>query len=259
MKRKGLVILLTVLLFLSAVALGVSNVFRVDGVAVEATTVSEQAKADAVELQGKLTELYKDESMFKVGEEKTAEALKSYPYLRLSGFEKAYPNKLVIAVTEDYEVYAVEANNGYYILGRDGSILAERETPANRLDGADNVLLKGLTATGEKGGELSGDVCLLPMLTLCKEMDRALEGIRANVLSVEVMLRTPQTFFVVTMKEGVKIYVGNPSALTERKAIEAVNKYLSLSDGERMTGRIAVYDGGGEVFASYSETDEFQG
>ncbi len=260
MKKKLITVFLTVLVFLSAVTLGVSTVFRVDTVTVKVTAVSERAQTEAAQLKAELEGLYKSESIFSVDSSKLNKAITGYPYFRVTGFVKYYPNKILVSITEDAEVYAVErAAGGYYVLGRDGSILEIREGAENRLDGANNVVLKKLNVQGERGGVLTGDDCYPAMLTLCQSMDGALGGIRRNVLSVEVLYREPETFYLITMKEGVKIYVGNPSALTEQKAVAAVNEYLSLSDAERMTGRITVREDDGKVLVAYSPQDELGG
>ena len=66
-----------------------------------------------------------------------------------------------------------------------------------------------------------------------------------------------ETILKLTTREGVKIYVRNPASMPEEKAQKAIEKYLALSDFERLTGRIAVSDKGGEVLITYSDYDEF--
>ncbi len=259
MKKKFLTILLTVLVFLSATALGVATVFRVDSVTVEATVVSSGAQAEANQLKEDLENLYKHESIFSVKQEKADALLAEYPYFRLEGFAKTYPDKLLVKIVEDAEVYAVEnGENGYYILSRNGSVLDIREDKNNRLDGNENVLLLGLTATGRKGGTLSGDACFPSVFTLCQKMDEVLGGIRRNVRSVEIFHRTPETVYRVSTYEGVKLYIDAPLSMTEEKAAKALEKYFALTDAERMTGRILVVDVDGQVSASYASVDEFQ-
>lgn len=258
MNKKVLTIILTALMFLSGVVLGIATVFRVNDVSVVATVVSEQAKAEAEAFKKDLLKVYNEENIFSVKNSEMDSVLSEYPYLRVTDFKKSYPNKIVVSISEDAEVYAVETGEEYYILGGSGSVLGRRASSLNRLDNAENVRLKGLTVTGEKGGELSGDECWPSMLGLCKAMDETLGGIRANVVSVEVLTRTPETFYLITMREGVKVYVHAPSVMTEEKAREAMNEYLSLSDAERMTGRITVRDAGGKVYVSYSPLNEFQ-
>ncbi len=258
MKKKFLTIFLTVLLFLSAVGLGVSTVFRVDAVAVQVTAISEGAQTDANALRKELELLYDEESIFSVEQDKALQALKKYPYFRMTEFSASYPNRLFIKVVEDAEVYAVEGEDGNkFILGADGTVLDIRASAANRIDGFDNLLVKGVQATGERGSALLGDECWASILTTCRAMDAKLDGIRKNVRSVEVLRRRPEVIYCITMTEGVKIYINNPDALTEQKAEEALNEYLSLSDSERMTGRILVLNVEGEVVANYKAIDEF--
>ena len=92
MTKKALTIFLTVLVFLSAVALGGSTVFRVDEVAISATVVSEQSKTDAVQLKNELTAFYKDESIFSVKQTDMSEIIAQYPYFRVTEFKKSYPD-----------------------------------------------------------------------------------------------------------------------------------------------------------------------
>ncbi len=258
MKKKFLTIVLTVLLFLSAVGLGVSTVFRVDAVAVEVTSISQSAKSDAAALRAELQSLYKQESIFSVEEAKAKSALAKYPYFRMTEFTKAYPNRLVVKIVEDAETYAVKGEGeSWYILADDGTVLDIRSSSKNRIDGFDNVLINGIEGEGERGGALSGDECWQSMLALCQKMNNVLGGIRKNVASVEVLFRKPQTIFRITMTEGVKIYIDHPDALTEQKAVSALDKYLSLSDEQRITGRILVINVEGEISSVYKEVDEF--
>ncbi len=242
MKKRALTIVLTVLLFLSAVTLGVSAVFRVDTVSVELTVLSEEAKKQSHQLRTDLISAYKKDGMLFADEEKAEEILTKYPHLHIEEFRKSYPNKLIFKIAEDVESYAVEVNGSYYVLSGKGIILDVRNTATNRLDGGENVVIKGLQVQGVKGGTLSGDSCWDTLFAICRQMDGELNGIRRNVTSVEVLYRTPQTYYAITMREGVRIYVENPSSQTEEKVLAGMEKYASLSETEKMTGSIFVFD-----------------
>ena len=58
-KNNVLVIILTVLIFLSGTLLGVSTVYRVEEVSVDASLVSTAAQAETEELKTRLQEAYK--------------------------------------------------------------------------------------------------------------------------------------------------------------------------------------------------------
>lgn len=259
MRKKTYVILLTVLVFLSGALLGVSSVFRVDGVTLKTQLVSDEAKTQASELQLRLEEAYEKESIFFVDDEKAQEIVKEYPYFHVASFKKAHPNRLVIEVVEGVEVYAVEKTPGaeYYILGADGRVLGIRNAPVNALNGEPNVLVKGLTSTGAIGALPTGDDCFTSLLSVCQKMSDELGGIRCNVLSVEVFSRSPERIYRFTMREGVTLYIGNPSSMMEEKVKTAVNEYMGLSNAQKLTGRIVISETEGKVFATYSENDEF--
>jgi hypothetical protein len=259
MTKRVLTIFLTALLFLSAIILGCATVFRIDNVTMVATVISEESKDNVEQFREDLVELYKDKSIFSAKQRDMAGILNNYPYFQVAKFTKAYPDKIVITIEEEAEVYAVENENGeYFILSATGTVLDIRSSGTNRLDNADNVYIKGLTLGGDKGGALSGDNCWDSIFLFCQVMDESLGGIRSNVLSVELLSRMPETFCLIRMREGINIYVGNHFELTAEKAQKAMEEYMVLSDEERMTGRLTVHDIDGQVFVGYSPENEFE-
>lgn len=262
-KKNVLIIFLTVLVFLSVALLGVTTVYRVNSVTVRAPVVSEAAKAEAEELQKKLTEAYEKQSIFSADDKLAKEIVAQFPYFNVTGFEKKYPNRLVVEVTEDAEVYAVEGGNGqYYILSIDGTVLEIRDNYKNRSDGADNLLIWGLTATGEKGEALANDPCLPTLFPFLEKVSELFDGIRRNVLFVKVLRPASaeeETVFKLTTREGVNIYVRNPSVLTAQKAEIAIEQYTALSAKQKLKGMLIVSDVSGEVVYDYHQTDSIDG
>ena len=239
MKKKTIVtVILTLVVVLSATVRGVANVFRVDGVVLNAPVVSEAAKGEAEALQKELEECYAGASTLFAGEEAALEVLEKYPYFRLTAFERKFPNLLVIEATEDAEVYAVESGNEYLILSASGTVLGKRATPTNRADGAENVVIRGVNVSGELGEKIGGTDGIEAILALTNELDAAFGGIRSNLLSVEVERHGTVHQLTLQMREGVTVYVIKPSDFTRSKAEKIANVYLSLSDRERLTGSI---------------------
>ncbi len=242
MKKKFLIILLTVLLFFSAMSLGVTTVFRVDSVSVEATVVSDQAKTEVAQLKKDLEKLYEDEGIFFVKRSKADSLLENYPYFRITEFSKSYPNRLEITVVEDAEVYAVSTGKGgYYILSGGGIVLDVREGIQNRIDGGDLLFLDGATGTGTKGKPFVGNNVYVQTFVFCRQLDVALGGVRRNVTQAKAH-EEGATFYQFQMREGVIMVVDNPANATEAKVAAAVAKYFSLSDEERLKGSIRVFD-----------------
>ncbi len=254
MQKKIWVIILTVLVFLSGSVLGFANVFRVADVTVQVSAISSAAEGEANELRAQLKKAYIKENIFFTDDEAAKQLVEAFPHFHITAFKKDYPNRIVLSVSEDAEVYSVQLGEGkYLILGEDGTVLAERSAPTNRLDGEANVLLSGIVVRGEKGQIADGGESLRTLLTFCNRMAEKLNGIRDNILTVEVSEYAPQ--YRITTREGVKLYVGDPQTLTEKKADTLADKYLSLLDEERLTGRIIVSDLNGQIVVGYENED----
>lgn len=259
--RNAIAIVLTVIVFLAAATLGVTTVYRVNAVTLDVSVISDAARQEAEALQKNLLGRYEGQNIFLADTAEAEEEFSAFPYFRLLSFRREYPNRLVIGASEDAEVFAVEQSDGTYcILGADGTVLGIRSDYANRSDGAANVVLKGLSASGEKGEILGGDECIPALLSFCAEADALLNGFRSNVVSLEVVRPTssPENmYFCLSMREGVKIFVFNPANLTAMKAERAFGFYLGtqpdhpgeenpkwLTDADRLGGRITVTDDG---------------
>ena len=260
MRKKLWTILLTIFVFLSGSMLGISAVYRVDTVTVNVNYVTEVAKLEGETLQARLEEEYQGVCTL-FAKQKAAEViLEEYPFFRITGFEKAYPKRLVIEVTENVEVYAIEKTAGeeYYVLNAEGVVLDIRDTYLNRLNGEENVVLKGLNVTAEKGAVPTEDDAFLTVLAVCQTLSEKLNGIRCNVVSVDLIRRSPEMVLVITMREGVKVYISNPEQFMQEKAQVALDKYFALSDAEKTGGRILLVEDAGQIYSDYSSVDEFQ-
>lgn len=259
MKKNVIVMILTAVVFLSSVFLGFSTVYRIDVVWLDPITISAESTEEVTAMHEKLAKAYDKKSYFSVNDKTAKRVLKEFPYFRLTGFEKTAPNRIIIKVKEDEEVYAVpmSESNLFYILGEEGSVLGIRDSYENRLDGENNVLLKGFSVVGNRGEELSGDSLYPAVLEFCKRLSKELGGIRRNVLEVEVLKMT-ETIVRVSMREGVKIYIGNVTSIPKEKAVKAAEKYLQLGEEQRLTGRILVSDSAGKLIVNYSQKDMFE-
>lgn len=244
--KKFLTILLTTVLFLAATVLTVSSVYRVGAVTLELTAVSEAAKEEASLLENTLSELYKTKSIFFVEDEQAKEAISAYPHFRLTGFEKAYPNRLIFYCAEDAEVYAVQKEDGYYVLGADGTVLTERSTPYNRSDGKANVVLRGFSFQAMLGS-VPSDETFRFVLAFARTLDVSFGGIRSNVKEISITnteYRPDDVVLKMTMREGLVVTVYNPANSPEKKAENCYAFYSEMKTAERMSGELFVSDDG---------------
>ncbi len=258
MKKTLVVISLTIVVFLCAIVLGVATVFRVDRVTVETVAVSTQAKTEAQALEKKIRENAVGKNALFLDVKEIEDLTEEFSYLNVTSVEKDYPDGILVKVTEEKEAYAVAYENGYYILNENGKVLTTKETPVNRLDGEPNLLLEGFVFTGVENGTLVGDGAFASTLSVLQFVGEELGGVRRNVLSLRLVNSAPETIVCLTMREGVKVYLGNVSQNLQEKVKKAMDEYLLLSDGQRLTGRLLVSETEGQLVVSYSKTDEFQ-
>ena len=262
-KKNLLVIVLSVLVFLSALLLGVSSVYRVDSVFVYANTISEDAKKEADELQKILTNEYKEKNSLFADDEIAKTVVARFPYFRLTSFEKGYPNRLIVRVQEDEEVYAIPCDasaQNYYILNAEGTVLSIRDDYNNRSDKTGeemNLLIKGVSVTGEKGKPIEGDEKLSCVFFVCQKASTMLNGIRSNFTEVELSGASSNETFTIalTTREGVKIYIRKPFTSTETKIELAINTYMGMTDEQRTKGMLTIFDGEDGVQTVYFERD----
>lgn len=237
--KKIITIVLTAILFVSAVTLGINSVYRISEVALEINYVSEDAKQEAEDLQARLSSVYDKRNIFTASEEDSENVFAEFPYFRLTEFRKEYPNKLVVEATEDSEVFAVANNTGgYCILSLDGTILSIRENSLNRSDGAPNILIEGVEVDGEKGAICSSEK-ITKLLPFLKELSACMDGLRANIIKIECALyggNVEQYNF--TMREGVRLMLQKADECVKEKASKVAEKYASLSDRELLGGYI---------------------
>ena len=250
--KKILVIILTVIAFVSAAFIGVANVYRVDGVVLDAKMFSEAAKAEASAMQAELQAAYAGESSLFAKDSLAKEVIEKYPYFRLTKFEKRYPNLLVIEATEDMEVFAVQAGEEYYILSQTGTILDVRADSNNRIDGEPNVVITGAIASGDIGDTVEG-AGFAETLKICALMAERLNGVRSNIERIEFdgVERGGRIF--LCMREGVKICLVHAHLLTEEKGVALTEAYLSMQVEQRLTGFLHVTESleGTEVLIKY--------
>ena len=245
MRKKSIwVIILTAVVFVAIVVLGVFTVGRVERVEVQAKLISKEAETEAGALRERLIEAYKDKHSFSVESDKAQAIMTEFPYFRMTSFRVVFPDKIAVKIEEDDEVFAVATESGKYcLLGLDGTVLGERETIKNRSDGGDNILLTGVTVSESRGEKAQGDG-FAELLAFCSRVSAVVDGIRSNVSEVSVTeMAVGEITMTLTMKEGVKVLVNNPKEQTDEKALKAMECYLALSDGARLTGEIWVVTG----------------
>jgi hypothetical protein len=242
MKKINFVAIISIVIFVCALLLGANTVFSVSKIETSYSLATTKAYADSKEVQENLEKKYVGKNLILLSLNKVTAEFDDYIYFTVTSIEKKYPDTLVLTVTERTEVYALEGEDGFYMTDGEGQFLRYATENQNRADGEGNFLLSGFKNTD---GDFTADGNFAYAMTVCAVADQTLGGIRSSLVSLTVLSPTSDaadTEFVICSKEGVTIHIGAPSLLTEEKIAKGLEKYLSLSDGERTAGDIYVLD-----------------
>ena len=250
-KKKFVTILLSVMMFLAIAVLGFANVFRIDSVSLVSTTISSQAEDEAEQLQSELNICYIGQNTLFADQSAANEAIVNFPYFRITAFRKEFPNRLVIEVQEDEEMFAVETGTDYYVLGGDGMMLGRRNTLENRSGNYPNIRVVGLTLEYNVGHVVTGNSLVDGFVSIVKTM-ASVQGMGGNLRSnvAEITIANSREMRI-QMKEGVLVRVYNFDENPQAKAELLVNKYLGLQDFQKVTGTIQVGDTVNGLVAEY--------
>lgn len=262
-KKNWIIIVLAVVVFLSAALLGVTTVYRIDGVTLETDVYSTEAQQEAEDLQEKLSALYKGENILFANDDAAKEVFEDYPYFRMTEFKKEFPNKIVIEAKEDVETYAVRGSDGYYILALDGTILGVRDNYTNRSDGNPNVLISGtaLGVSGKKGEKISGDICWESLIKTGEKIATTMDGVRNNLVEISVAKpasNSAEYIFKFKTRETVNLYIRNPLSATEEKAKKLIEFYRDMEDEQRLCGMAVAFDTAEGVKVEYFSNDTLE-
>ena len=253
-KRVIFATLIAFVLLLAVVAAGLNAVFTVTKVTPVFTVFSEEGKKDAQELEEKLNSFKgKSTTFLKLNDVK--EVVEAYPCFRVDEIKKSFPNEIKVRVTERNALFAYESETGYTVLDDEGFCLfIGREDLSNR-SGGDNILLRGFKICAPLGGVVEGKFFdeLLEMFSVFRE---SFPAVRANVVSVTLKYRGADRDenyeFSVLMREGVTLRIADPLHRPAEKAACAVEKFLSLEDGQKAFGYVTVVEREtGDLVAGY--------
>lgn len=255
-KRAIIATIVSFVLLIAVVAAGIAAVFTVTMVDSAFSVYSEAGREDAIEIRKRLDKF--------VG--KSAVALKlddlerivtEYDGFRVESVEKKYPSTVKISIKERKETFAAISAGGFSVYDEQGCYLYEKTENINRIDGGNNVLLVGFAFQAQPREKLQGEYAEEFFSTV--EVLEQLGEYRSNFLKFELFKagssanRTNDFFYLYT-REGVVIKIKNPAGHTADKVSKALQRYLELSDRERVTGSINVTDNllqEGEISVSY--------
>lgn len=247
MKKKALLMTAVALILLAAVAAAALNaVFTVTDVVVNYAPVSQEGVEESYAVQKMLDEKFVGKSSTFLDPEDVKASLSEYSSFIVKEVKKLLPRTVSVTLEERREAFAFARGDGRFaVLDENGVYLYDREENSNRRTG-ENILLENFDFSAMEKGKPSGDGYLKAAIDFAGVFMEKLDDARANVVSISLR-RTDNEIagaylLRVKMREGVVIDVFSPENFAREKAEKALEKYLSLTDGQRLYGFFDVVD-----------------
>ena len=211
-----------------------------------------------VEKANDLLDHYYGASLIFIREDKVIDLINENTGLKVESVTKKFPNVLEIKLNERQECFCIKSESGYLILDDEYTVVDIRDNPKNSVDGLDNIILNF--------GNSEFDASLLHLRST---LDIGREDLLKSVTDMIAQINSPRDFIKeITVEEkekGINYYVNFKTfegvVIEVRKALDnptekitlAQNKYLSLFDRDKLTGKIAVYTtDNGQTVATYT-------
>lgn len=247
MKKKALLMTAVGLVLLGAVVAAALNaVFTVTDVVVTYAPVSGEGVKDSYRVQQMLDEKFVGKSSTFLDLEEVRESLSEFSAFTVKEVKKDFPRTVLVTLEERREAFAFSRGDGIFaVLDENGVYLYDKEENSNRRTG-ENILLENFDPSFTETGELVKDRRLEAAIEFAGVFMERLEDARANVVSISLR-RTDneiagEYLLRVQMREGVVVDVFAPENFAREKAEKVLDKYLSLTDAQRLYGFFDVVD-----------------
>lgn len=237
-KRTILTTILAFILLAAVVAAGMNAVFTVTYVNARFLTYTAEGEAAAQQLKEELDQYLGRSTTFLDLEEVRATA-QSNPRFDVISVEKQYPASVTLEIVERRSAFALaDEGGGYAVIDVDGNCIGESASCSGLIE------LAGDFSFTIENGKLSGSYAQ-ELLEAYSVMAELLGEPRANILSLslEDNSATGTTMldrFRIATREGVEITLREPSVRVGEKVRAGLERYLSLSQEDRVRGQIIV-------------------
>lgn len=151
-------------------------------------------------------------------------------HVRLVSFEKVLPCTINVVIAERIETFAVHDGTKYAVYDDGGEFVRFSNDHLNNVDQSPNVLLENV---GEKDVKTVADV-------LAKFKGR-FGYARSLVAKISLGDSLVNNRIIFNLRSGLTIEIADYSLLLNEKMSAAYNKYCSLSESEKLTGKILCY------------------
>ena len=154
--------------------------------------------------------------------------------LAVVSYEKKFPCTVNVVIRERVECFTVKTDDGYSVYDDYGKLIrtpADDSTEPLNWDGCPNVLLSAPTDKIEE------------VASVCRHFADKFGSLRRMVSSVSADKFLGVDVAYITMRSGLIVAINEWTSSPAEKIEEAYRVYDSLSDRQRISGRITVVDG----------------
>ncbi len=239
--RKAIAIILVVV-FLAALAVGLSvifavrniNVLRIDYVT-ESSSETDDFSEAAEAVESALTSL-KGKSILFVDESDVTGLLAADGYAEYVSFEKIYPCTINVTIRERLEVFSVMSEDGLScsVYDSDMSYIATKESNENNLDGAPNVLVNVEDATAENYAAVAGAAAVISSREGLSAIRSFVESMSITVNQYEEQWNTLD----IVLRCGLTMSIMDYTVNTEEKMAALLDEFFDLEDYEKLSGTL---------------------
>ena len=252
MKHARLLIILTIALVTGFAVFFVVSLFTVKDVVSE-YSVYGAAKFDEVE---SILSEYEGKSLVFVDCDEIKKRINENTVYNVESVTKEYPSTIRVELSSRQERYAVaDPDGGYFILDEVFAVSDLRADYKNTADELDNILLDFIGVDRpELVVKTRADREHNVALSLVGSIVGKIEGPRDHIVSVVVEDKGYGDYYLtVNFREGVTAEIRKADEQTDSKAEKTFEKYFSLSDKDKLSGKIICFalSGDGEVVAQY--------
>lgn len=223
--RKLIALILSVV-FLAALVIGIGVIFSIRNVNVSFMDYTGNRTAELEEAKGKLEKL-KGSNLLFISDDEITGAVNG-EYIAVEKVEKVFPCTVDIVIAERMEAFAYAHSNGYDIYDLGGGKIRSDKSALNKLDDCPNVLIKGdekdVPAAIKACAAFKNEFGMLRNVVESAEIQRAYVG-STDVLNLN--------FY-----SGIKVIIADFEADTAAKMKSVKEKYVTLTEAEKLRGAI---------------------
>ena len=234
------------LAFFAALIICVGRIFAIKNINVNLITYDDDW-SESYDKAKKALSIYKGESILFLSEEDIVERIAGSNYV-VTSYEKKYPCTVNVTIKERLEIFAVSVGGLYSMYDSDGEYLRTTDENLNDIDGTPNVEVTGI-ATEQ----------MQPVANIAALFKTDFGGLRSLVKSIHLDVRPEIAGYndklIFNMRCGLVIQLDDYTQDCEEKIAAAYKKFCSLSDKQKLSGKIRGYRLGGEsgfINADYS-------